>query len=265
MVSRCCCDESLLQLELNKMRSQFLVVFVSASLPLFLTSCGVLFDKSSKQTIQRPSSPDEAGVSFLNFEDEACQSQSESSAVEQVSIWEWNGSEAVATSVKFKGIGEKQEGALASDGVKGALTNITYEYECQKTREDCKLKSKPDSKNVAVIKICKTNASYQRDSLESMTLTSQYFLSEAYKFYQSIASHKGTLEDTILLMQPKFRRSYSSTGAIKVDADNAAFSGDSKLNLFVVYPFSKAYYERSRVHLWEVPFTMKHEYGHHVC
>ena len=247
---------------MRKLSYPLLLVIVGTA---SLSSCEVLNPKSKNKpgdNVVPQTSTEESGVMFVDFEDAACQEQSVSKSFDRATIWQWSGTEATPLEVDMKGTGGDSEGAVTSDGVLGAVTKLVWEYKCNLYEDDCKLDKKPAE--TKVVKICQTKPSYRRDSIESVTLTSQYFSTSAYDFYHSLRSKRDGLDDTILVIHPKFKRHYSSDGSVEIDSDNASFVKTDKAKIFLVYPTSMKSFSKSPVHLWEVPFTMKHEYGHHV-
>ena len=62
----------------------------------------------------------------------------------------------------------------------------------------------------------------------------------------------------------------NGTKVTRFDKDNAGFTsielGDDpiKYGLIMIMPTSKESYAKNPVNLWEVPFVLKHEFGHHV-
>ena len=136
----------------------------------------------------------------------------------------------------------------------------------------CVKNNSASNKDILTLKVCRADAVYSRDSLEAMTLTSHYFTENAYKFYDSIAGRKSGILPAVLLTQTKFKRHVTKddgTTLDRFDVDNAAFADlDStdlnKFGLFIIFPTSTKSFDESGLNLWEVPFVMRHEFGHHV-
>ena len=235
-------------------------------------SCGLIKKPEQEKNQEEPSilpprTTTEEGVMFVDMEDPECQKTGSSVAFNSAQIWQWTGTNAIPKRVEFRGTPDVNgEQNIQSNGMLGAIYNFVFNYTCEKSEEDCKRSSAGDSAG-AVVKICRADATYQRDTIESVTLTSQYFATRAYDFYQTIPNRKPDLTEGILVILPKFKRFYSSLNKTKIESDNATFiksQAGGGTGIFRVLPTSLSYYQKARLHFWEVPFVMAHEYGHNV-
>lgn len=255
-------------LRLIRGRSVFMCL-LSASV---LSSCGALgFKKNADDDVQSPQLVDAKDVMVLSPEDPSCMSSGQSTATKSIQIWQWNGSSAEPKTVPFvTKAGSDQE--LVSKGTYGALWDLQFTRTCDYANgeaecKDAKIVKKPD-----IVKICRPDGAYGRESIESMTLTAQYMADGARDFYYKLSSSTAGLYKAILYIQPLELWHVTRTSDGKkidlVQADNAAFASPSKKNddygVFWVYPTSKKSFGKSPVHLWEAAFVMHHEFGHNV-
>jgi hypothetical protein len=226
------------------------------------------------ENIQRDESVPSTTLRWLPIEDPACIASGTSASVSEVTIYQWNGTSTSAKKVAFNGRSGDAK-SFASENVIGSLIDFEMNYNCNSTDTgtDCKKDDTTPSTSSHEFKMCRANGTYGRDSLESMTLTSQYFTEAAYLFFGSIPGHKTGLVKSVLIPQPLVKRhttDKSGTVTDNIDVNNASFSSlpatesDGKLGLFFVFPTSIKSFERTGLNLWEVSFVMSHEFGHHV-
>ncbi len=239
-----------------------MTVVVSAS------SCGVLqFKKSGDIQPTHYASLDE--VMLAGLEDTACDAGEQSVAVNRAVVWEWNGQQTISKEIEFTGV-NSEDGGLSSSGVSLAIHSYRSESNCKLEGDSPVCDKARKLQNEQVVKICRPIASYQRDSIEGVTLTTQHFVAVARRFYEGLESAKPSLPLAALAIQPQFIKNYSlQNGKVVqlVDSDNAGYApGDDQNSegLFAVFPTSKKDFAETGLHLWEVPFVMSHEYGHNI-
>jgi hypothetical protein len=248
---------------------------VLAQLLLTLSGCGLFTNPKKKtQDVQRTDAAPMEDVRRLTSEDPACLSGGKSVDVSEITIFEWDGSATSPKRVPFKGKpGEDTE--FLSANILGSLLDFTKNYNCTNSvdSEACKLDTTVQAPQPTVFNMCRTSGAYGRESLESMTLTSQHFTEAAYSFYDSVAGRKSGIVKSILFPQPLFKRHLTKADGSVVDiydTNNAAFSNrtlsttQEKVGAFFIFPTSTKSFDASGLNLWEVPFVMHHEFGHHV-
>ncbi|MCX6123675.1 MAG: hypothetical protein NTV34_02835, partial [Proteobacteria bacterium] len=208
------------------------------------------------------------GVRWFGSEDPNCK---DSVSVSSATIYEWNGTAIVPKVVPMKG--QKGSGPeFASSNIIGTLINASAVFNCDGSLSRCKAdeNAKSDAKELV---ICRSNGLYKRESLEGMTLTSQYFTETAYQYFNAIPNHKPNIKPSVLVAQPKIQYHVTKKDGSVVDriiTDNAAFSKleatkeHPEWGMFRIYPTSQKSFTSSGLNLWEVPFVMHHEFGHHV-
>jgi hypothetical protein len=243
----------------------------SACLPIFGRG------RDDKKTPDKVILPTETSPSsdlrWLVKEDPECVN---SVQVSEITIYEWDGRQTAAKKVPFIGsAGPDKE--FVSTKVIGSLVGYQSHYNCKLSAagaEDCAVDKSKSSTVGKGFSMCRANGTYGRDSLESLVLTTQYYTESAYRFYESIeGSRLPGIKKAILVPQPLFKRHYTradGTTYDKIDVNNASFVSvpatetQAELPVFFIYPTSLKSFAQSPVNLWEVPFVMSHEFGHHV-
>jgi len=120
------------------------------------------------------------------------------------------------------------------------------------------------------LKICDATRAYPRASVEGAAKISQKHLSTARQFYDRLPS-KTALPDAALMVLPTVEKTATAddgTVTRTVLVDNLAyapsFGGEP---MFIVFPKSRRAVKQglwTDVNLWEVPWGLAHEFGHHV-
>ncbi len=263
-----------IHLELKMSRT---IYFSNITLALtLLASCGLKLDKKNdKQDDIRPetSSPS-SDIRWLAAEDPNCMTSGTSTRITSATIYQWDGLQTSPKAVQIPGatVDDKE---FATQNILASAINYSQNYKCtiNEAGERKCVNATKDNTSYKWLRICRSNATYARDSLEAMTLTAMYFTESAYRFYNSIAGNMSGISKSLLISQPKITREIIKTnGEVKnrVDSDNAAFaelpaSGNSpSYGLFMIYPTTQGWFTRNKNNLWEIPFVMNHEFGHHV-
>ena len=247
-----------------------------AALSLLTAGCGVLEVKKNSGNIdvRRQETAPKGAIRWLVPEDQACIDNGQSVSLSEITIYEWDGSRINQKRVPFKaGAGTEKE--FLSANVESSIINFSAVYNCsyKNNVRDCTTDTSASPEIYTAMRICRANGLYKRDSLEGMTLTSQYYTERAYGFYNSIPTGKPGLIKSILVPQPKRKRHVTQTDGTIVDeydADNASFitlpatEEFSEASLIMIDPTTTASFQKSPLNLWEVPFVMQHEFAHHV-
>jgi len=118
------------------------------------------------------------------------------------------------------------------------------------------------------LNVCDTKRDFARTSVEGVGLTSLAMIAAASAFYNTIDGHLSDLPPATLLVLPKVETLYANGQTRSETVDNLNyvpnFSGSPT---FVVYPKSAYDVAHGRwvdVNLWEIPWALGHEFGHHV-
>lgn len=120
------------------------------------------------------------------------------------------------------------------------------------------------------LKICRPEGPYARASIEGVSLASYANLATAYDFYISLPERSATLLKSRLLVLPTIEKFYEQNGATKrtVSTDNLAYTPSfAGQPAFIIYPKGKQAADNGLwkgLNLWELPWAMAHEFGHHI-
>lgn len=122
--------------------------------------------------------------------------------------------------------------------------------------------------NSKMLKICRKEGGYPRDSLENVGLAAAIGIIAAHHFHSKLNGSK-PIPDVDLLIQPDvrdpenlFNRLDTRGPATLVDNLFWEYSFSDKRNYVVILPYSK---ERGPEYaMWERPAAVAHEFGHHV-
>lgn len=246
-------------------------VFAGLLSSAIFSSCGMLGQKKkdSNDDVQSPQLIAAKDLMILSPEDPACMAGNSSTAIKNAQVWLWDGTSVAPKTVAINGtIGSDQE--LVSSGTLGAIWNYQFTRDC--TYESGAIscgKANVTHKN-EIVKFCRQDGVYGRESIESMTLTTQYMSDMTRTFYYKLKDSTPGLLQAVLNIQPQelwsITRKSDGKHVDKMLGDNASFaaSAKSEFGIFNVYPTSKSSFAESPVHLWEAPFVMRHEFGHNV-
>lgn len=156
--------------------------------------------------------------------------------------------------------------ALSGPGFSGTFYDFAQLSACD---VDDELSTCGDAKVTSAakpLKVCRPNDSYPRLSVEGIALTSLASLSRASEYYKKIPGSSPNILAANLLVLPKVEHAFPS-GTL-IDTDNLAYTPNFGIApAFIVYPKSRRAVTAGRwvdVNLWEAPWGLAHEFGHHV-
>ncbi len=246
------------------------------SIVLILSGCGNFAGKNAGQNedVLPETTAPSTDIRWLTLEDPSCLQNGSSIPIANATIYEWDGYKTSPKVVPFPGrtVDQTDFGTI---NVMGAAINYTQNYKCTLNNageRKCVDNTKDKTEN-NWLRICRASGVYGRDSIEAMTLTAMHYTEAAYNFYNSITGNMPGITKSIMISQPKINREIIKTnGDVKnrVDSDNAAFAelpgsaGKPSYGLFMIYPTTQRWFATNKNNLWEVPFVMQHEFGHHV-
>lgn len=129
-----------------------------------------------------------------------------------------------------------------------------------------------------VLKICKNESAYPRNSVESVALTSSSSITHAWNFYHQLNSSLPNIKKAALVVLPKFYQYFTYKPEHETteknyslpELDNLAYIPAQSSTLFgyrpkfLIYPTSDKSYEDSNLNLWESAWGLAHEFGHYV-
>jgi hypothetical protein len=173
------------------------------------------------------------------------------------------------------------QGFTSKDTLKGpGFSQSVYDFHQQ---SKCSLSGSTEScgsgsrvvKAAKQLKICDTSRNFARASVEGVSLSGMASLDTAYKFYLGIPNARESLRETSLIVLPIVEKLTTQTGTDGNDStirsittDNLAYTPNfDGRPAFVIFPKSRNAVNRGRwknLNLWELPWGMTHEFGHHV-
>jgi len=118
------------------------------------------------------------------------------------------------------------------------------------------------------LRICRSGGSYPRTSVEGVALASLANLETAYAFYETLPGHATSLAAASLLILPTVDTVYAGGTKRYVKTDNLEYAPSfGGAPAFVIYPKGQtaaAHGLWKNLNLWELPWGLAHEFGHHV-
>jgi hypothetical protein len=125
------------------------------------------------------------------------------------------------------------------------------------------------------LRICRERALFPRTSHETVALMGLFTLNSSYEFHNSLPSRRSSIPSTELVVLPRVERSFAVNNAsggketrISLVTDNLAYAPAYRNGpAFLIYPKSQKAAEAGLwkdLFLWEVPWALGHEFGHHI-
>jgi len=237
-------------------------------LVLPLSACGV----SIKGTNEVPAAPIQQMRTDTSFADEyqvedlACQSASEAQTIGPQSINLWNG---VSTQpVQFTFQDTTSTTSLTSPAVAASYFNFYQRTNCGAVGDAASCDKGTVIDQPSALRICHSSGSYPRVSVEGVALSSLANISVAFNYYQKIPNRRPDLASAALLVLPSLEKTYEGDTKRSVATDNLAYAPDfGGQPAFVVFPKGARTAAEGLwqgLNLWEVPWGLAHEFGHHV-
>ena len=134
---------------------------------------------------------------------------------------------------------------------------------------NCQLPLEP-IRSERYLKVCQREQAYPRNSIESVAMTAAVQIDRAWDFYHQL-EHRKSLARVKLLIHPFYEKEiYNNKGNFvkrTTMKDNLTYSYSSKkFPIFTIYPSGAFQDINSGIsgYLWESPWAMAHEFGHHV-
>jgi hypothetical protein len=202
--------------------------------------------------------------------DPACQSSvSGGGKIDHANVSVWRDGKVAQTNLSFPTAQARP--ALSSKGISLALYGLYQQTDCGSATDASQCQSTPPVSLVAAstpLNICDTNREFVRTSVEAVALTGLAMLESASVFYRKVDGHSSDLPEASLLVLPKVETLYQD-GATRSEAvDNLSyvpnFSGSPTFVIFPKGAFSVSMGRWVDVNLWEIPWTLAHEFGHHI-
>ena len=260
--------------------SKIVLILVLTGGAFAINACGSGGEGSNSNPGLNPTDNTEAmrnadGTDAIGFDDVACQSQATgTNAVVEANIFEWHQGQIREIKAPLT--------AVTSAPVLGSrhITKTTYGL---RERANCEVIGSqivcPDDFQVLEqakpLKICRDRAVFPRTSYETVALAGLFTLNTAYEFHNALPSRMANLPATELVVLPRVERSFSVSNAngsketrVSLITDNLAYSPAHRSGpAFLIYPKSQKAEDNGLwkdLFLWEVPWAMSHEFGHHI-
>lgn len=239
-----------------------------------IAGCGEITSRLlGKENVRPQTSTQESDVRFLSLEDPECLNQKATETISSATIYQWDGRISNPKTVTLNGRAGTS-GEFVTANVIGSRLNVEETTKCIESvngDKNCKMPSVTNQSSQVWLKICRSNGTYKRDSIEAVTLTGLYFIEQSYEYYSSIPGSKAGLKKSYLVPQIKSTRELTNAkGQTKtaIDSDNASFSSETRnegsFGVLTLYPTSSGFFKKSNNNFWEIPFVLQHEFGHHV-
>ena len=202
--------------------------------------------------------------------DPACQSSvTGGGTIDHANLSVWRDGKVVQTNLSFPTAQARP--ALSGTGIAIALYGLYQQTDCGSATDASLCQSTPPVSLVAAstpLNICDTKREFVRTSVEAVALTGLAMLETASVFYRKVDGHSSDLPEATLLVLPKVETIYQGGAARSEAVDNLSyvpnFSGSPT---FVIFPKGAYGVSMGRwvdVNLWEIPWTLAHEFGHHI-
>ncbi len=158
--------------------------------------------------------------------------------------------------------------SFEAPGIASAGYGMKLERQCVDPSDNSTCQDKKIVKAATPLRICRVDGTYDRKSIEGIALSSAVQITRAFQFYQSIPGHRENLAKIFLNVLPLDVDLTSDGSQKSIKTDNLSyfrnFSGKPSI---AILPKSAAAVRANKwngYYLWEVPWAIIHEYGHHV-
>lgn len=245
---------------------------LSLGLLLLLTLPGVGCSRSqdSEGNPLGPTITDSTIAGQYALADVGCQDSEADLTLDNTSTWQFDGTkshEAGGFTAK-----SSNDTGLSGDAISSSYFGLHVRQTCTKSDGglDCKagkLISAPK-----VLKVCQSNQHFSQTSYEGIGLTSLAHIEAAAKFYRTLEGSLSTLVRANLFVIPIVEKVVTNsangrTGSF-FESDNLAYLAEYVgAPAFLIFPKGATSSELGiwkNLNLWEAPWTLAHEFGHHV-
>lgn len=248
---------------------------VSVQILIFFTGCAPRIEEKKNDSLgpKQIESWDLLAEDYF-VEDLACQDETGLEAVGDQDIHQFGGGSTQPRSHSFQDFSSAE--SFQGPGFDQSIYNFQQQSKCTETAgaETCESGSRIVSP-AKKLKICKRNANFARASIEGVALSSVSSLDGANKFYLTIPNARPALKEATVIVLPIVEKivTKKNTDGSEISfrsllTDNLAFTSNfDGRPAFVVFPKSRNAVSKGRwqnLNLWELPWGMTHEFGHHV-
>lgn len=229
-----------------------------------LTACEKAdLNEKKKDDIQQWSGDDAFADQYF-VDDLSCQTGTGAESVGSSSVHYYQFGESGEKPFDFSTFGSSS--GLSGPGFTGTYYDFAQVDECTRDGDDSSCGDPKVTSEAKKLKICRSNDSYPRLSVEGIALTSLANLSQASEYYKKVPGRSPTILSANVIILPKVEHVFPSGSLI--DTDNLAYTPKfGPAPAFIIYPKSARAVKAGRwtdVNLWEAPWGLAHEFGHHV-
>jgi hypothetical protein len=246
-----------------------LEITILTFLALILSNCGTVA-ATQREQVRPETNADGIFAEDYYLQDPSCQTEVKSNSVSGASVYVWQGDRTRSIQNDFSKL---YNGNSISSNI---IANTWFNYH---QRKECTVLDGVESceseisvvENKKYLRVCDKKGDYERKSFEGIALTTIATLDRSHEYYQSLFSSKN-MHKANLLVLPKIEKHIEDqsqgTESSEYSADNLTYTSSYTGNpLFVVYPKSRETINRGLwkdLNLWEIPWAIAHEFGHHV-
>ena len=251
---------------------RYLTALPAMLLSISLVSCSDFNPKprSSPDTPSTPpleAYPDILGNLDFFLEDSSCLQQEADVSLDSALYNSWDGQHMRRKRLQNPQI--QGSPVLSSTLIKRTFLPRTFDIQCR----DAPGVSSCDfvgNKPIVPFKLCRNSGSYDAQSLESVALTSLIHLEKAHLFYKRTNPSHHQVERSQLFILPRFTTTHLSAADGQVTHKNTVHDNLSYIKnfyenpAFIIHPPSRSSAHSHKEKLWEYPWTLAHEFAHHV-
>ena len=203
--------------------------------------------------------------------DTSCQDSGGDLALGNEPVWEFKG---VTSSTGPVELSQSRSGVtgLTAPGIQATYFGLHVRQQCTVTDagKDCKggeLISKPK-----FLKVCKAGQSYPQNSIEAAGLSSLAHITAAYSYYKTLTGADAEMAQANIFVIPLIEKVLTNPKTFRsvsvFESDNLAYLHDYiGAPAFLIFPKGATSQKLGiwkNLNLWEAPWTLAHEFGHHV-
>jgi hypothetical protein len=242
------------------------LMFAAVFMGPFFVGCHPIEEKKSVL----PVTIDSEGLaeSYL-VADDGCQLQADTEVrLSRGKLWIWS-AETSSSLAEMSLAGLKSDVSLSSSSVNTTWFGLHQRTTCLEG-EKC---GEPEVVTAArMLRVCTPEPAFSRSSVESVSLASIHSLDAARAWYVKTTGADLDIARAGLVVLPRVESvTTDAAGQLvtrEIDTDNLAFvESFGGAPAFIVYPRGKLLAAAGMwpgVNLWEIPWVLGHEFGHHV-
>lgn len=201
--------------------------------------------------------------------DSQCQSSEDDMALD-VSAWQFDGSKT-SSQTGFQAKSSATYG-LSGEIISSSYYGLHWRQTCAKSGSSVKCDKGTLVSEPRPLKICKSGQNFPQTSYEGIGITSLEHIEAAAKFYRTLEGSDKDMERANLfvipLVEKVLKSSSGGNAASEFQSDNLAYVANyAGAPGFLIFPKGAASVELGiwkNLNLWEAPWTLAHEFGHHV-